>query len=492
MSEERRDDANTGNTGTTENNTGSKADPNPNDPKEKRGRNRNNRHGKNNKQKTNPASSTFKGNEEKMNGNVFQTFSECNDATQLQRTMDALGEYINKYLKHASDLKDLVKSLTIPEIEEPTVDVKNPALRAEMIKIAAKDYYERKNLLKDNLTHIYTVVWGQCSEAMQTKIMGIDGYEKHHEASDSALLLQSIRQIKVRFDSNKSRALSLCEARLQLEAIRQSTRENSMEFFRRFKSLVDAYEHFGGTLGDKGLVESLEDRSDEEHPGEVPVIDLDELRNQQDVAKCIKCIEMLIDYYTKEKKYQKDLQGAVRGQTLAMMYLQRVDRNRYGDLWADLHNLYSRGDDQYPVDLGQAYSIVSNYVQETVGSRRNGKGKGKGKGADNTPTEETAVAFLQRDEELVPGTDGMIFENLDCYKCKHPGHYANTCPKQENSNKTGARGTREVVKTSQTKQSKTKGRQLMQVAATPETSTDVDDSPLHGLYPFRLDIRTED
>ena len=408
---EERDDVNTTDPGGAENNTSTKPDPNSKESKDKR-RNKNNRLGKN-KQKNGSVPNSFKGNEEKMNGNFFQTFSECNDATQLQRTMDALGEYINKYLKHPSDLKDLVKNLVTPEIEEPTIDVQNPALRTEMIKIVAKDYYERKNLLKDNLTHIYTVVWGQCSEAMQTKIMGIDGYEKHHEASDPAWLLQSIRQIKMRFDSNKSRALSLCEARLQLEAIRQGQKENSMEFFRRFKSLVDAYEHFGGTLGDKGLIESLEDVKDGEHPGDVPVIDLDELRTKQDLDECIKCIEMLIEYYTKEKKYQKDLQTAARGQTLAMMYLQRVDRGRYGDIWADLHNLYSRGDDQYPVDLGQAYSIVSNYVHELTSTRRNGWGKGKAPKNDNV-NDETAVAFLQQDHELVPGIDGIVFQGIDC------------------------------------------------------------------------------
>ena len=235
MSEERRDYTSARESGTTDTNTGAKANPSAKDSKEKR-RNRNNRSGKN-KQKTGSVPSTFKGYEEKMNRNIFQTFSQCNDATQLQRTMDALGKYINKYLKHPSDLKDLVKNLATPEIEEPTVDVKNPALCAEMIKIVSKDYYKRKNLLKDKLTHIYTIVWGQCSKAMQTKIMGIDVYKKHHEASDPAWLLQSIRQIKMRFDSNKSRALLLCEARLQLEAIRKGTKENSMEFFDASKAL---------------------------------------------------------------------------------------------------------------------------------------------------------------------------------------------------------------------------------------------------------------
>ena len=227
-------------------------------------------------------------------------------------------------------------------------------------------------------------------------------------------------------------------------------------------------------------MESLKDRNNEEHPGDVPVIDLDNLRSQQDVEKCIECIEMLISYYKKEKKYQRDLQNAARGQTLAMMYLQRVDQNRYGDLWADLHNLYSRGDDQYPVDLGQAYSIVSNYVQELVGSHRNGNGKGKGKAPNNNANEETAVAFLQRDKELTPGTDGMVFQGVECWRCKQPGHYANKYPKPEDPARIAARKARETAKADPAVTKETKGTQLMQVTNAASNATDADDEPVHG------------
>ena len=55
---------------------------------------------------------SFKGNEEKMNGHLFQTFNECQDATQFQKTLKALKEYTNKALKYASDIRPLFKMLT--------------------------------------------------------------------------------------------------------------------------------------------------------------------------------------------------------------------------------------------------------------------------------------------------------------------------------------------------------------------------------------------
>ena len=40
-----------------------------------------------------------------------------------------------------------------------------------------------------------------------------------------------------------------------------------------------------------------------------------------------------------------------RDRTLALAFLKQADRRRFGTLWADLENQFSRGNDQYPIDL---------------------------------------------------------------------------------------------------------------------------------------------
>ena len=90
-----------------------------------------------------------------MNGHVFQMFNKCQDATQFQKTLEALEEYANKVLKYTSDIRPLFKTLTRPDIEEPDITVRSITLRAEMIKVFAKDLFDRQVRLSDNLTHIY-------------------------------------------------------------------------------------------------------------------------------------------------------------------------------------------------------------------------------------------------------------------------------------------------------------------------------------------------
>jgi hypothetical protein len=52
---------------------------------------------------------------------------------------------------------------------------------------------------------------------------------------------------------------------------------------------------------------------------------------------------------------------AARDYTLAMAFLINADHARYGKLLADLHNQYSRGNNQFPQNLTSAYSMMNLY-----------------------------------------------------------------------------------------------------------------------------------
>ena len=125
----------------------------------------------------------------------------------------------------------MFKSLTRPEIKEPDITMRSAALRAEMLKVVAKDLFNRQIRLSDNLTRLYSVAWGQCSDSMQTKLMSMPDFAEKHDECNAAWLLWSIREIKMCFDSKKGRVLSLCEARYRFETIRQHATEANMEFF---------------------------------------------------------------------------------------------------------------------------------------------------------------------------------------------------------------------------------------------------------------------
>ena len=50
--------------------------------------------------------------------------------------------------------------------------------------------------------------------------------------------------------------------------------------------------------------------------------------------------------------------------SLAMSFLAKADRNRYGQKIEDLENDFSQGQDNYPKTVSAAYSLLINWKQE--------------------------------------------------------------------------------------------------------------------------------
>jgi hypothetical protein len=113
-----------------------------------------------------------------MNGHVFECYEERGDRTQFSKTLEALGEYAAKNMKYPEDLKPIFAEIMIaPTITEPP-DIDDKASKREVLiwEAALKSFSRRSEELRSNLTTLYAVIWGQCSESMRNKIKALDGF----------------------------------------------------------------------------------------------------------------------------------------------------------------------------------------------------------------------------------------------------------------------------------------------------------------------------
>ena len=125
----------------------------------------------------------------------------------------------------------------------------------------------------------------------------------------------------------KEHYLSKIEARLALDRLYQDRQEKKVVFYDRFVSIVDAFEHYGGTIWRKdGLTESLEDKNDPDHPGEEP-----EYSAFEPYIRLL----VLVRYHAKREKHQYFLKKILGGRMLAMMFLKKVDMTRSEGLQTD-------------------------------------------------------------------------------------------------------------------------------------------------------------
>jgi hypothetical protein len=101
-----------------------------------------------------------------------------------------------------------------------------------------------------------------------------------------------------------------------------------------------------------------------------------------------------------------------------MGFMKRADKRRYGGLWSDLENSFSRGQDHYPSDLTGAYNLLLNYKAPAPPVlRRHEREQGN--------DEQDALSFLQEGESNIPGNEGVTHDNIKCFKCN------NHCPDEE-------------------------------------------------------------
>jgi hypothetical protein len=246
---------------------------------------------------------------------------------------------------------------------------------------------------------------------MKAKLMSINNYKPNSRACECVWLLRQIKAVMYKFEGQRDIFLAMGEARSTLDRCKQQPHKTNAIYFDQLKSLVDAFEHYGGTIGgDKGLIDTVMDINDPDHPGPIPTND-----DADAVRTWIKATS----------KYNQRLAKHCRDMTLAMMYLQTVDRTKYGDLWISLQNQHSRGNLQYPKDLSAAYSMVAGHKTKHQAPRNNRTPQ------DCNTNTETGLSFLQ--SLAVAGTNGVTHAGITCFRCNSNCHYISACPTRPNN-----------------------------------------------------------
>ena len=160
--------------------------------------------------------------------------------------------------------------------------------------------------------------------------------------------MKEIKAITLRFEGTRYIFLSLDDARTSYYGYVQPKTQSLADYLRHFQSLVDVLEHYNASVGeDKAFLDKAGVLIDEKEPH---------------ISES--------NYSTLKLEYNLKKSLAARNRSLAVSFLKRADKVRYGALWTDLENQYTRGTDQYPKDLTAAYNMLLNYRKQHHGSNR--------------------------------------------------------------------------------------------------------------------------
>jgi hypothetical protein len=143
---------------------------------------------------------------------------------------------------------------------------------------------------------------------------------------DSIELLKAIKALVYNFQSQKYCPLAIHEGMRQFYLIYQEKYASCQIYLEKFQNCVDVLDHCGASIGQiPGLVNSL-------------------------------LVENGVDPLTATIKQSAIAFKATQDQYLAVAFLLRADKSRYGKLVENLENDHTQGQDRYPKSLTAAYS----------------------------------------------------------------------------------------------------------------------------------------
>ncbi|CAB9514293.1 expressed unknown protein [Seminavis robusta] len=349
------------------------------------------------------AAKKFAGRSTTLEGHVYDLSTPSATAAAFYDTTMEIAEFVGRTYTKGNYTKLEIESLRTQEIPKPAMatnadgTVSTDEVDKEIFKQEVSAFVKGRDKLKENRQNAFSLIWGQCSDNIRTKVKSSTSFDKLSAEADVIGLLQGVRTVMLQFQTRKYQPLAILESKRRVINFRQG-KLTVGEYYRLFKQKVEATEHNGGSFGyETTLIQAA-----------LPTGTTIDSATAAEMAAAV---------------------AIVRDRTLSVMFLSGADEERYADLSIDLENDYTRGENNYSKTLDDAYARLDAYHPKRSRNRQQ---------SSHAAGMATEVAFTSDGEELVAGTNGKTFAHVECHACNKHGHYSNKCPSRGESEAEGA------------------------------------------------------
>jgi hypothetical protein len=202
----------------------------------------------------------FDGRCEALKGHVY----DCRGGQQPDqyvKTTKELAVYVGQTFKQGSEIEEAIKTLELQELTQP----KDPGEKAsagdkKLWETRLTQFVKREEIRSDNIKTLYSLVWGQCSDAMQERLMAHPDYSVAQESKNGIELLKCVKTIMYNYQSHQAIAKSLHEAKRRFYMLSQGKFQTPQAYLEQFTNNLKVIEYLGGEVGlDPVIVKRIAD-----------------------------------------------------------------------------------------------------------------------------------------------------------------------------------------------------------------------------------------
>lgn len=316
------------------------------------------------------------------------------------------------------------------DIRKPTVPVDDPNWTAEEKKVVwgvhehlLKVVETSKMAYKRDKVKLYGVIWGQCTLAMRHKVMEADDYDVFDTEKDPLALWKVIKSLTLEerfYGASSNPVKRLEDARRAFGIFRMNNSESIHVFYEKFLTEVEAAEAAGiefVTMAETKLAEvELQDEWMESY---------NSTRSANHKAKKgnLTATQQADWEAHKTNSWDTKLQEW-KEKHLAFLFIQKVDRARYGSIVTQWDNDLVDGRPNYPETVVEAKRRLDNRKNEIRAGTVPSQGVAFAAGAENARDRHQKCKQPKGDEKKGAYKKGP----MKCYFCGEEAHMQKDCP----------------------------------------------------------------
>ena len=231
-----------------------------------------------------------------------------------------------------SDLEDPIDQFNAKRKPSPMTDAQNAdPTEVEIRKEEIKLFVARRNKLISLAEKAFSIIWGQCSSQLQSKITSLASYTTKAKAQDTLWLLKELKKVTSGISAKAEPRSTIVGALYGMFRMRQGATEANDNYYERFKDNASTVELAQGEL-----------------------------------AFCHFNIMAKQDEWP-----DREEMAAEADRFKAILLLRSADEQRFGGLASRLAEGASLGRNEYPTTIGDMYELMCEHCPDQPSTRTN-------------------------------------------------------------------------------------------------------------------------